>query len=405
MAVAGDDIYFRGGTYAFQNSHVARLETTYARIFYLNKSGTSGARIRYMNYPGEYPVFDFSDVKPANKRITAIHVVGAYITIKGIDIKGVQATLTGDNQSECIRNDGSYNVYENLKMRDGMAIGFYLSRGGNNLVLNCDAYNNWDTVANDGLGGDTDGFGFHPNSSSYTGNVARGCRAWFNSDDGFDLISAYAAVTIENCWSFYNGYSTTFQRLSNGLGFKVGGYGTDKGSFPSVAPRHIARYCLAVYNKTAGFYANHHTGGEDWIGNTAYKNPTNYNMLCRDPKLNKDVPGFNHVMYNNIGLAASSTEYSNLDLSKCTTSNNYFNPIGVSVTTADFTSLDENFLSAPRNSDGTLPQNAFARLVSASDLIDKGKDVGFSFIGTAPDLGCFEYGISGSPVPSGPVTQ
>lgn len=43
VAVAGDDIFFRGGTYVFQNAHIARTETTYARIFYLNKSGTSSA--------------------------------------------------------------------------------------------------------------------------------------------------------------------------------------------------------------------------------------------------------------------------------------------------------------------------------------------------------------------------
>ena len=69
-------------------------------------------------------------------------------------------------------------------MHDGMAIGFYLVRGSNNLVLNCDAYNNFDPVSENGTGGNVDGFGGHPASASYTGNVFKGCRAWYNSDDG-----------------------------------------------------------------------------------------------------------------------------------------------------------------------------------------------------------------------------
>ena len=41
-------------------------------------------------------------------------------------------------------------------MHDGMAIGFYLVRGSNNLVLNCDAYNNYDPVSENGTGGNVD---------------------------------------------------------------------------------------------------------------------------------------------------------------------------------------------------------------------------------------------------------
>src|SRR3712207_7385796 len=36
-------------------------------------------------------------------------------------------------------------------------------------------------------GGNVDGFGFHAPKGSVN-NVFRGCRAWFNSDDGFDFI-------------------------------------------------------------------------------------------------------------------------------------------------------------------------------------------------------------------------
>jgi len=47
--------------------------------------------------------------------------------------------------------------------------------------------------------------------------------------------------------------------------------------------------------------------------------------------------------------------------------------------------------SAPRQADGSLPDNGFARLVAGSDLIDAGVDVGLPYCSSAPDLGAFEY--------------
>jgi hypothetical protein len=82
-AVPGDDILIRGGTYVMQPSQIARTETLYSIVTYLNKSGTASARIRYMNYPGESPVFDFSNIKPADHRVTAFLVTGSYISIRG----------------------------------------------------------------------------------------------------------------------------------------------------------------------------------------------------------------------------------------------------------------------------------------------------------------------------------
>lgn len=59
----------------------------------------------------------------------------------------------------------------------------------------------------------------------------------------------------------------------------------------------------------------------------------------------------------------------------------------------DFESVDGAEVLAPRNADGSLPSAAFMRLVEGSDLIDKGKDLGFEFTGDAPDLGAFEWGM------------
>lgn len=404
VAVPGDLIYIRGGTYTMSSSQIAFDDGLYSCVTYLNKSGTVGAPIEYRAYPGEVPIFDYKNVKPANRRVTAFFVKGSYIQIKGIEIIGVQVTITTHTQSECFRNEGSNNVYEACKMHDGMANGFYLTKGGNNLILNCDAYNNWDSVSEDGLGGNVDGFGCHPYKQGvgYTGNVFRGCRAWFNSDDGFDCINAFEAITFENCWAFNNGYSQSFQSLGNGNGFKIGGFGVSTApSVPAVIPRHTIRFCLAVRNKANGFYANHHLGGNDWYNNTAYKNAANYNMLNRKADYTADVPGYGHTMKNNLGYQGNS-ELSNIDLAQCTTSNNYFQ-LSLTISDADFTSIDQSMLTQGRHSDFTLPTNTFLRLVLGSDLIDKGVDLGFTYTGASPDLGCFEYGINKSPIPSGPV--
>jgi hypothetical protein len=61
----------------------------------------------------------------------------------------------------------------------------------------------------------------------------------------------------------------------------------------------------------------------------------------------------------------------------------------VTADSSDFTDLSEAAASAPRQADGSLPFG-FARLVSGSDLIDKGLNVGVPYNGAAPDLGAFE---------------
>lgn len=64
--------------------------------------------------------------------------------------------------------------------------------------------------------------------------------------------------------------------------------------------------------------------------------------------------------------------------------------LGVSLTDADFVSLDVNELEKPRKEDGSLPDVEFMKLKPGSDLIDKGIDVGLPYSGSAPDIGAFE---------------
>lgn len=384
----GDTVYLRGGTYFMSESQITRKQGIYSYVTYLNKSGKEGATIKYWAYPGERPVFNYTNIKPAT-RVIAFYVSGSFIHFKGFEVVGVQVTLLNHTQSECFQNHGSNNIYEQLSMHDGQAIGFYLLAGSNNLILNCDAYNNYDYISEGGRGGNTDGFGSHGKKGDIN-NVFRGCRAWFNSDDGYDCINSFEPVIFENCWAMYNGYTPDFKSRADGNGFKAGGYGSRAAStLPVPIPRNIIRFSLAVRNKANGFYSNHHAAGSDWFNNSAYNNSVNYNMLNRLADNKTDVPGYGHLMRNNLGYKARLTEVDKLDVKQSDVRNNYFN-LPVKVDAKDFAGLDESDLIKPRKADGSLPDVQFMRLVRRSDLVNAGLDIGFTYKGNKPDLGYLE---------------
>ena len=401
FVLPGDTVFIRGGIYQMQESQINSFSRIQAFITLLDKSGTENKRIYYWAYPGERPVFDFTNVKPANYRVHAFEVTGSWLHLKGLEVIGLQVPVVNANtQSICFSNaGGSNNIYEQLSMHDGQGIGFYLTAGSNNLILNCDAYRNYDYTSQGGggrNGGNVDGFGNHPAKGSVN-NIFRGCRAWFNSDDGYDCISAFETTVFENCWAFYNGYSPGFISRADGNGFKAGGYAARAfNALPEPIPRNTIRFCLAVLNKANGFYSNHHLEGSDWYNNTAYKNGINYNMLNRKAKTETDYltdgPGYNHVLRNNISVAPRSegNDIANFDAVRCTIDHNSFLNDNIAVIADDFISVDTAQLTAPRAADGSLPVINFMRPKPAGKLIDKGVAVGLPFYGKAPDLGCFE---------------
>jgi Right handed beta helix region len=388
----GDTVLIHGGTYRMATSQISRYYRNRAHVTDLSKSGKPGRLIRYFAAPGEKPVFDFSEVKPPDYRVTAFFVSGSWLHFKGLSVTGVQVTIKEHTQSICFQNEGSDNVYERLEMHDSQAIGFWLGRGSNNLVLNCDAYRNYDFTSENGRGGNVDGFGFHVPKGS-TGNIFRGCRAWFNSDDGFDLISTSEPVLIENCWAFYNGFDPAFKILGDGNGFKLGGFGNlPADRLPSPVPRHVIRRSLAVRNHASGFYANHQPGGLDFIHNSAFLNRTNFNLLNRDEDNTADIPGWGHTLKNNLGYKGQK-EISNIDPAKCELAENSFD-LELNLEDRHFKSLDQSELVLPRRADGGLPDIGFMKPKPGNPAIDQGADIGLPFHAKAPDLGAYESGAA-----------
>ena len=354
--------------------------SVYAFVFALEKAGTAEHRTCYMGYPGERPVFDFSALMLDGKHRFAAFYLGAdYVHLRNFDIVGVPVRIKGHTQSECVSaRRGSHCIVENIAMHDGMAIGYYQKRGSHNLVVDCDAYNNYDDYSEGPYGGNVDGFGCHVFDTFEVGNVFRRCRAWRNSDDGFDLISCAAPVEIDHCMAFYNGYCPTsnpadtvnFVSAGDGNGFKAGGWGMNKRKTkcPDVCPSHYIHHSLAYRNKAHGFYANHHLAGNTWENNTSCGNRSNYNMLNRKNTFEAiDVPGYDHSLANNVSWTFTDASLGghliNIDPDRVTLTNNSFAPSvsSVEVTAEMFVSTSVSLLFTRRLPDGRLPSIDFLR--------------------------------------------
>ena len=195
-------------------------------------------------------------------------------------------------------------------------------------ILNCDSYGNFDVESN---GETADGFGAKYDLGP--GNVFRGCRAWDNADDGWDLWGSTGAVRLEDCWAFRNGLNVIGDPAyaGDGNGFKLG-------TTADVNAHHVLVRCVAWDNRLGN-------GFED----------------------NKNAAGYRNAKAN---FEAAD--------------------VGPHVAAADFRSLDDTIASGPRAPDGSLPVSDFLHLGPTSRLIDAGTDVGLAFLGAAPDLGAYE---------------
>ncbi len=377
-AQAGDTVYFRGGTYAYAKGvNACRSRTDTVDAILVNRSGSADKPIRYWSYPGEKPVFDFSAMKD-DCRVKGFDVSASHVHLKGLEIRGVPQNNNLNHESWGVWINGSHNVFELLDIHHIMGAGLFLANGGHNLVLNSDSHHNYDPLTSNGAGESGDGFGGHPKAGN-PGNVFRGCRAWMNSDDGFDLIRAYSPVLIEYSWAWQNGYLPgTTTPIGNGNGFKMGGYGR---SYDPRGVKHTLRFSVAFHNRAAGVYANHHTLANDYFNNTSFENGSNFNMLG----LGSDGEPVNLGKLRN-NLSYGGTLFTNMSGDAA------FNSwsLAVNVSAADFESVATAGWDAPRRADGSLPKLRSMHLKAGSDLVDAGTRLGFPYRHRAPDLGAFE---------------
>lgn len=386
-AQPGDTVYLRGGTYTYTRANTACASQT-ARVdaITLNKSGSSGNPIRYWAYPGEKPTFTFARMTD-NCRIKGFDVTGSYLHLKGLEVTGVPQNNNLNAESWGIWMSGSNNVVEQIDTHHHMGTGLFINGGAGNLVLNTDSHDNYDPRSNDGPGENADGFGSHYTAAGRAANVFRGCRAWWNADDGFDLISTYSPVTIENSWAWRNGYMPgTTTASGNGNGYKVGGFG---GDYDAGAVKHTVRFSVAFLNRAAGFYSNHHPVANDYFNNTGFRNNPNFNMLGIDSAGSAVGRG---NLRNNLAYGGTATS----NMTGTNAASNSWN-LGIALSDSQFQSVSTTGWDGPRQADGNLPVLPHLRPTATSSLIDRGTNVGLPYSGAAPDLGAFEFSGSNPP--------
>jgi hypothetical protein len=343
----GGVVYVRGGTYAM-SSKLSLTKTTATNT------------IRIWAYPGEMPVINAS-----GNTSDAISVSGRWYHLKGLTVM-----LAGHNG---INISGSSNIVEQCTLCSNSNTGLHITGTTNtawNLVLNCDAWRNYDAS---GHGQDADGF-----SAKWTlgkGNVFSGCRAWENSDDGWDLWMGSDTVVITNCWAFRQG-TNVFEDPAwegNGNGFKLGGNYIG-------APHRVVR-SLAFQNMANGIDQNNNLAGQTVDNCTAWQN------LKRNINLNHGTNTTPHVVRNNLSFAgASGDSFTTGTLA----TNNSWQVVSPAPTASDVQSVDVSQVLGPRQADGSLPDLPLLKPVLDGRLIDKGVDIGEPYLGAAPDLGAYE---------------
>ena len=323
--------------------------------------------------------------------------------------------------------EGSYNIIERCVFRwnndTGLQIGMYkdwkieetksLPISGSpafnpgytycryNKVINCDAYENYDSRTYNGTddGGDADGFAckLFPGP----GTEFHGCRAWTNSDDNWDLYMVYHPVVIDHCWAWHAGYTRSGDAIGNGNGFKLGGGGSAGGAaFNQSTGAHVVTNCVAFENLHKGFDQNNAYEGMYVINCTAWGNEFNYrfptlfkygsmtirNCIGWGASGNKGMGNHEFLSEDKEGSQVPDTDYNSwTTLDGCNPYKegqkvaNGSKPVTKNYS-GEFLSLSVADFMADRMDDGSLPDNNFARLKPGSIF----KDLGTPIIGFTP---------------------
>ncbi len=395
----GDVIIMKGGTYNYTK-----------RINIGTAGGPGDEMIQLRAEEGKRALLDFSTM-PVDGALQGIRLTGSYWHIYGLDIKGAgdngmlieRNKPTGGKFSdiEALTDQAHDNVIEFCSFFENRDTGLQLKNyAKNNHIINCDSYFNEDP-------GQGDADGFAPKLTIGDGNYFYGCRAWNNSDDGWD---GYLKCTednfpddvvtiIEECWTWDNGFLKDGSKgQGNGNGFKMGGSNGKN-------QRHnmILKRCLGVNNLSKTFDYNNNKG-DMWLFNctagyclrSKESNQAAYNLKTTV------ADGKEIILTNCIaiwdGKDKSKSTYAPVTLNEdqLTTTCDFL------ATPDDFVSIDQTGLDAPRKADGSLPDIDFMKIKPGNTrLIDKGTPVGefdyngvgvtgINYKGSAPDLGWLE---------------
>jgi len=386
---SGDTCYFRAGTWQGTSAvSVDHLHVT---------TGTALHPTCYFNYPSEVPIIDGTNVTDAGNfgiQLTSM----TYMHFKGITVRNFWENINATGGQGFYPSNCNCITFENCIAYNIGGRGFYSNTCDSTIFLNCDAHDVCDYNGSP-AGGGAQGFVIISNIGVKA--WLTGCRAWHCSDDGFGF--AYEGTYIVNaCWSWNNSPSSHngpygIYPHGDGNGFKYGTFG-----IIDAPMSRMFTNCISAYNYTDGFNENA-DGGTKHDGylynNIAYKN-TEFGFVGRTPAYNLD----NILWYKNNIAYANVSANASFDFTYEHEYNSWDHSPAVTVSNADFVSVDSTGLSGARQADGSLPILTFLHLKVGSDLIGAGIGVGLVYDGDnlyhndPPDLGAFAYN-GGTPTP------
>ena len=469
-AMPGDTVYFMGGVYySTEKIKVSPVDWPGTNKTY-GRSGTREKPIMYASYPGQWAILDCENHKKPYDPIgnpyynTALEFwcVG-WIHLKDFEIRNVyqlDPVLTGiitsfysvymtfehlvihnvqgramQVESGAFKSSEDYITWENVKSYWDFDIDTIR-------FINLDIYDVADMASSDpGNGGDV----FH--TSMYQGNVYmfEGCRIWHYTDDGFNIDGGWGGKRIvKNCWMMP---TTKWLKLGawasemNGIkgGWNPGGQLTPPGTpFPPIQTDYNSlevSNCLVMFGEQAFRDGPNNIGF--WHNNTAYKCAQGfYSGFSQTPEFPQRCSYKNNLVYKPKGTNAYGLPYLvflpvEYNILYDESNNSWISQLqepwfrinqALSVDHTDFEGLTGNdyidslyltsLFLAPRQPDGSLPENKPLSLSPNSRLIDKGTtliSVGTQnedkimstseYYGAAPDIGYAEFDPGGDPDP------
>ena len=431
IAQPGDRIWMKAGTYVYDK-----------RINIDDHNGTPEAPIQVFAHGGR-AVLDFSGMpyhKHSDNPYQGVRLTSSYWHFYKIDITNASDNgmliernkPTGGTAADIIARtqDGHDNIIEQCNFYRNGDTGLQMKNlGAYNYVINCDAYENKDED-------DGDADGFAPKISVGDGNYFFGCRAWNNSDDGYDVFFKKTGgfednktIIMEYCLAYENGIMPSVggdlksPTSGNGNGFKMG---SDQGRMNVILNR-----CLAVRNLNKGFDQNHNSGdiimnnctgiGQTDVGGKSYSYRIYealasgsvceiQNSIAINDRLTTDKSeseGGKRGVWGRWEITVASKEAANdwKAAPEC------------------FTAMDQpQQLIGPRQDDGTLPEIDYAHIsletgsqyVDAGVLVEANADKyaaadlvipAIEYAGQAPDLGAYEtdFALADATLPKEPT--
>ncbi|PZD96165.1 hypothetical protein DNH61_09675 [Paenibacillus sambharensis] len=336
----GDTIYVRGGTH--------RLERTVSPTV----SGTASQRITLRSYGNEKVVIDASNANNGDEGTKALRFDNvAYWTVSKINVtKAPGFGISIQNKSHDIRIE-SLDTHHN---------------GGTGLQIETGAYNNYINAVNsyfnydEKTGGEhADGFA---NKSGAHSNIFNRCKAWNNSDDGWDFWGG-GNSQVTKSEAFNNGFDANGKPFpeGDGNGFKLGGH-----SAGGWSGNVTVRTSLAYNNYATGFLWNGASRGNTLLNTTAYNNNRGRLSYAYNYRFEN-----NDIIQNSISAGTGGVKLAG------NVSDSY-NSWNLGLDQAMFKNTD-------------MKSREFLYLNEKSYYRNKGKRVGLS-AHELPDLGAFEFG-------------